>query len=118
MKRLLMLLVLASCSPSSAAPASSDGGASTCPDAPSSCPQPAPAYAGDVDAIFAARCTVCHAPGGEQPQTPLTSYAEIFPRRGKVLSQVASCAMPKDGHPMPDAERVRMLGWLVCGAPP
>jgi hypothetical protein len=94
-------------------------GTSTCPnDLPASCPVGVPSYAADIAPVIHDRCAPCHSPGGSAGDRPLTSYAEVYARRGPVLNQTHACRMPPSGAtaPTPD-ERAALLGWLVCGAP-
>jgi hypothetical protein len=101
-----------------AAALSGCGGGAACPnDLPASCPTPAPTYA-DVAPIFHAVCNTCHAPDGQVPEKPLTSYAEVFSRRATVLTTVYGCKMPPEGAlPLRADQRAALLAWLVCGAP-
>jgi uncharacterized membrane protein len=94
-------------------------GTSSCPNQTSpSCPTPAPSYAGEVSAIIASQCAVCHAPGGMEATMPLTTDAQIQSRAGAMLGQVFNCLMPPAGAaPLDDAQRQALLGWLACGAP-
>ena len=111
-----LVLLVAGCS--SPEPGGNGGasGASGCPAAPTTCPTPAPAYAADVAGIVASRCVSCHGPGGVEQQRPLGTYAALASRRSSVLTQLATCAMPKDAS-MSDGERATVLAWIVCGAP-
>jgi hypothetical protein len=95
------------------------GGGNSCPnDLPASCPVPAPGWAKDVAPVIASRCATCHAKGGLAADKPLTGYAEVFSRRGSVLTQVHACKMPQAGAPqLTPVERAAVQGWLVCGAP-
>lgn len=90
-----------------------------CPnDLPASCPSPAPAYQADVAPLLAAHCVKCHGPGGQQASYPLTTWDEVYALRGAVLDRVYACRMPPPGEPaLTAAERQKLLGWLVCGAP-
>jgi hypothetical protein len=122
----LVALVAAACNGSAFSAGEIDGGVP--PDAappipcgrtlPASCPDAAPSYTTQVDSILARRCRSCHAPGGIEQNQPLTSYANVFARRGSVLTQIVRCKMPPADQPQPDAEEVaRLLEWLICEAP-
>jgi hypothetical protein len=94
------------------------GGASSCPnDLPASCPSPAPGWANDVADVIAARCATCHVKGGAAADKPLTDHAEVFARKGTVLSQIHACKMPPEGATaLTTSERLAIEAWLVCGA--
>ena len=51
-------------------------------------------FAREVRAIFAARCVVCHAPGGSAPM-PLTTYEEVRPWARAIKEQILTRRMPK-----------------------
>jgi len=95
------------------------GSDASCPhDLPATCPSPAPSYSGEVKALIDTYCADCHRPGGQAADRPLDTYAATFTRRSAVLNQTYACAMPPPEFPQPtEAERVQLLGWLVCGAP-
>jgi hypothetical protein len=70
-----------------------------------------------VAPILAAKCVVCHEPGGQSLHY-LQTYAEVSGLHGTVLNMVSSCRMPPSGAtPLTASERADLLGWLVCGAP-
>jgi len=74
-------------------------------------------YDSDIAAIINSRCTLCHAPGGEESTLPLTSYRQVFNERMSIASQLVGCDMPPDGAPpLAEAEREQILDWLSCGA--
>ena len=106
-----------------AAAALSCGGAdvpASCPrDLPMACPTPMPSYSGQVQAIFAAKCVTCHAPGGQESSKPFTTFKEILLEPlSTMLSQVYNCVMPLATAPqLTDDERAALLGWLVCREP-
>jgi hypothetical protein len=105
------------CSGDSAPSASSGSGASCPDDLPAACPTVAPSYAMDVAPVIQQACTPCHAPGGQQANRPLVTYAG-FSNRSAMLNQVHACRMPPVGSPaLPAAERKVLQEWLVCGAP-
>ena len=119
-----LLLLVAACggettTSTSTTGSTGTGGAASCPnDLPASCPTPAPTWSTDVATVIAARCAVCHAPGGAAADKPLTDHADVFARRSAVLNQIHACKMPPEGaSPLTAAERVAIEGWLVCGAP-
>jgi hypothetical protein len=96
--------------------------ATSCPtnDLPATCPTPAPSYAGEVQAIFQAKCLPgCHEPGGMEATKPYTTLAQILQEPLQtMLIQVLSCNMPKAPSPGLTAdERKAMLGWFECMRP-
>ena len=95
-----------------------DANPPSCPnDLPAACPAPSPHYA-DAAAVINLRCAPCHAPGGQAADRPLTTYAQVYPRRVAVLTQVYGCRMPPANAPaLSPAERALLLDWLVCLAP-
>jgi hypothetical protein len=98
--------------------AGAGGSGGGCPnDLPASCPADAADYQATVAPILAAKCGMCHLPGGPSVHY-LQTYAEVYALRGPTLDQVYACKMPPVGYPqLTEAERVELLGWLVCGAP-
>jgi hypothetical protein len=98
---------------------SSSGSETSCPDdLPPACPTVAPSYAKDVAPVIQQSCTPCHAPGGQQANRPLVTYAGAFSSRSAMLNQVHACRMPPVGSPALPAEGRKVLQeWLVCGAP-
>jgi hypothetical protein len=48
---------------------------------------------------------------------PLSAYADVFAIHGEILDQIYGCRMPEAPYAMSDADRVTVLGWLVCEAP-
>jgi hypothetical protein len=76
----------------------------------------APSYATDVAPIFAQQCVTCHSAGGQEPSTPLGTYADVYMYRSPVLDQVDACLMPL-GTSLAPADRITLLTWLLCGAP-
>jgi hypothetical protein len=104
-------------------PANEDGAVSadfTCPVAlPTSCPSPSPRYA-DIAPIVQADCAgPCHsgAPGGPWP---LTEYQHVADWADMIRPMVAECQMPPPdaGIQVSTADRLAILSWLRCGAPP
>jgi hypothetical protein len=95
------------------------GGGSSCPnDLPSACPANPPSYSNDIAQIISNRCFPCHAPGGVEATTPLTTYQQVFNQRSAVLDQVYHCNMPLAGAPtLTPTQRTDLLTWLVCNAP-
>lgn len=96
------------------------GGGSSCPvgDIPSACPSPAPTYSKDVEPIFEKKCNLCHGPGGEAKDLPLTTWAEIEKIRGGCLDQIYTCRMPPAKTvTLSSEERATLLAWFVCDAP-
>jgi len=101
-------------------------GASTpdgaCPmDLPPSCPSPAPSYSTQVNDIIQTYCVPCHSPTGIESALPFVTYDDITGSPGRftdMLGQVHACRMPPPDAAQPlEADRVALLGWLVCGAP-
>ncbi|HVY38711.1 MAG TPA: hypothetical protein VHM31_12275 [Polyangia bacterium] len=101
--------------------------AADCPAAPVDppCPDAMPSFARDVyPNVFGAVCVRCHAPGGEEANTPLTSYQQIYGTGGvearEIYFQVfQACLMPPPGAPeqLTDVQRQKLLDWFGCGAP-
>jgi len=82
------------------------------------CPTASPAY-DDVAPIFAARCTICHHPGGLETRFQFDSYSAIHDTptiRSDIFFQIYSCRMPPSCAPNlhPD-ERSALLEWFICG---
>jgi hypothetical protein len=57
--------------------------------------------------------------GGVAADRLLDTWAQVYPQRTSVLTQVYACWMPPGpaGEALTSAERALLLGWLVCGAP-
>jgi uncharacterized membrane protein len=84
--------------------------------APTDCPAPTPHYA-DVQPLLQQRCVICHseAPGGPWP---LTDYEHVADWGDAIRSDLLDCTMPPpDAGPMPDEEKLAILGWIRCGTP-
>ena len=85
------------------------------------CPDAAPSYASAVASIIAARCTVCHRPGGPGASIQFDTYAKIAANNNKIhmVTQVHMCRMPPPScaEPLTAGERQTLLQWLVCGGP-
>jgi hypothetical protein len=83
------------------------------------CTTASPIY-DDVAPIFAARCAICHRPGGYTTKYQFDTYAHIVSNMANLqaLTQIYTCRMPPSCAPNlhPD-ERQTLLKWLVCGAP-
>jgi uncharacterized membrane protein len=94
---------------------------SSCPhgDFPTSCPAMVPSFSADVLPIFQAKCDVCHAPGGQRAETPLTTWSQITQvRLSTVVQYVQDCKMPLAPVPaLTPEERKTMLDWFVCMTP-
>ena len=86
--------------------------------APTSCPDPAPVYDGEVKAIIEARCVGCH--DGTQGFWPLTTYAHVTSWAPEIRSEMLACSMPPSdsGLGMTLSERHLRLDWVRCGSPP
>jgi hypothetical protein len=95
------------------------GGGVDCPnDLPSACPAVVPSYANEIAPLISGSCFPCHAPGGQEAVTPLTSYQQVYFYRTSVLDQVYHCIMPLAGSPgLTATERADLLNWLICNAP-
>jgi hypothetical protein len=130
---LLWLLPCAGCSSEStggaadaaAASEMADDAASDSPSCPndlppdSDCPPAAPSYGAAVAPIIAARCSVCHRPGGLETSMRFSTYADAFALRRQMLTTIYACRMPPAGAvPLSTDERQTLLKWFVCGAPP
>jgi hypothetical protein len=82
------------------------------------CPSASPIY-DEVAPIFAARCTICHHPGGLETRYQFNTYSAIHADptvRRDILFQIFSCRMPPSCAPnlAPD-ERSALLEWFICG---
>lgn len=95
----------------------------SCPmDQPPDCPMPAPSYSMQVGPIIQTYCVPCHSPGGIEASLSFASYADITSKTDRpmrMLLQLHSCQMPPpyaEAQPT-EAERVALLGWLVCHTP-
>jgi hypothetical protein len=102
------------------ADASGDAPAQSCPFVlPRACPATVPSFATDIAPLIARRCRpACHDPGGISEVQALTTHAQVFSRRGTVLTQVLYCKMPPPGFPaLPPEEGAQLLDWLICGSP-
>jgi hypothetical protein len=109
---------------SSSSPASTDGAVSdgvVCPvPAPTACPSPSPHYA-DVAPIIQANCGgLCHSGVPADGPWPLTEYQHVADWADVIGPMVADCLMPPPdaGVSMTTADRLALLTWLLCGAPP
>ena len=84
------------------------------------CPSPMPSFSADVQPIFEAKCTTCHAPGGLRASSPLTTWKQIDGLLSTVVMYVVTCKMPnvaEGGVALTPAERGTMLDWFACMAP-
>ena len=71
-------------------------------------------YTNYGQAFFAANCLSCHAPGGEGYATiDLTAYANISANQARILGQIETGAMPRNGSLSPSV-RDGILAWLSC----
>jgi hypothetical protein len=129
----LLVLVAGACSSKPASSAGSDeggedaGGPGPCPqlDFPTTCPDPAPSWKGEVKGLVVEYCDQCHGPGGQaQAQVDLSTYASVAANRTRCWQQIETCLMPNpDGSPPPfayptPAQRQTMVTWMdVCNAP-
>jgi hypothetical protein len=86
---------------------------------PRACPPTVPSFAMDIAPLIARRCRpACHEPGGVSEAQTLTTYAQVFAKRGTVLTQFLYCKMPPPPVPaLPPEEGAQLLDWLICGSP-
>lgn len=89
----------------------------TCaPTTPSSCPSSPPSYKDDVAPIVEKYCGKCHVEGGESADKPLDTYQGMSALIDLVSSEISGCEMPPADETQPsDAEREKVLAWIVCG---
>ena len=84
---------------------------------PTTCPKAEPSYSADVEPLISKYCLKCHAPGGEESDIPLTSYAAVKGRSDDMPEQLKGCDMPPSSETQPtEVERNTLLSWLLCGA--
>jgi hypothetical protein len=92
-----------------------------CPDdqpSQSDCPDATPSYQSEIAPIIQERCTVCHVPGGLEPDKLFDSYERILPQRARMLVFIYSCRMPPTcATQLTSDERRKLLKWFVCSAP-
>jgi hypothetical protein len=93
--------------------------ASCTPDAPVVCTMPAVHYA-EVAPVFQKSCDPCHEDDAADGQWPLTQYDDVYPWASLVRQDLCSNAMPPadGGVPIAAADRLALLAWIQCGAPP
>jgi len=84
--------------------------------APTSCPDPAPRYAEDVEPIIQERCVICHL-GARGGPWALVSYQHVADWADLIRGAMLSCTMPPPdaGVPITVEEREVILTWLRCG---
>lgn len=107
---------MAACTTSSGTPTVD----ASCPqDLPSGCTSAPPSYDAAIAPLIERRCLGCHGPGGvAYPQRDLSTYAQVYKRRGTALGQVYGCVMPPlDAGQLTSEERAELLQWFVCDAP-
>lgn len=129
MKRVLSLFCFFFVTGAPACGSSNPAGESCPDDLPASCPSPEPSYTTDIVPIIQGSCYPCHGPGGvEQQKFDYSTYAGVYAARSTILDQVYACLMPPvagvadagveaGAPPLTTDARVKLLGWLVCGAP-
>jgi mono/diheme cytochrome c family protein len=101
--------------------------AATCPPAPVDppCPDAVPSFEHDIyPSIFAPACVPCHSSTGVEPNSPLTSYQQIYGTDGTMAREIyfqvfQACLMPPPDGPelLLDEQRQKLLDWFGCGAP-
>jgi hypothetical protein len=93
-----------------------------CPELPAStaiCPDPPPSFTNDVLPILNQRCNNCHDPSLTNGPWPLDNYYDVSEWEGLIATDLVNCAMPPPdgGTTLPEAERERVMSWIVCGTP-
>ena len=84
-------------------------------------------FAREIRAILAARCVMCHAPGGSAPM-PLTTYEEVRPWARAIKDQILTRGMPKwhaargfgafsNDPTLTPFEQSLLVSWLDGGLP-
>ncbi|MFZ5893458.1 MAG: c-type cytochrome [Myxococcota bacterium] len=122
MKRRLLrvwLVVSASVLLSSFACSSSEPEDEACTvTAPTACPTPAVTYA-DVAPIFSTHCASCHTGIANAPW-PFNEYKDAADWQELIRANILDCTMPpKDsGVRLSNEDRLKILTWVRCGAPP
>jgi hypothetical protein len=93
--------------------------ASCTPNAPAVCTMPSARYA-EVAPIFQKSCDPCHEDDAADGQWPLTQYDDVYPWASLVRQDLCSNAMPPadGGVPIAATDRLALLAWIQCGAPP
>ena len=84
----------------------------------SGCPTSAPSYATEIAPLVDERCGGCHYRGNRNSKQVLETYDYLHSSVSVIEKEVYGCQMPPQGEPvLSEAERQRLLQWLVCGAP-
>lgn len=73
-----------------------------------------PTWARTIAPVFARSCAACHQPDGVSG-TDLSTEAAWTGKRGLIRERVLSRTMPPQGHPLSDADRAAITGWLDGG---
>ena len=94
--------------------------AAACPDPESTtCIDPAPSFVSDIVPILDSRCNNCHDADLPEAPWPLHDYGDVLAWSTSIGGDLATCSMPPAGSAttLPEAERQKILAWIVCGSP-
>ncbi len=82
------------------------------------CDTVAISFSQDIQPIINARCVSCHAPGGQQPSSPYTSYDAIKVYDASIVERVNGIgnSMPPTGA-ISDCEIHKLEAWVNAGSP-
>jgi len=87
--------------------------------APTACAT-ASAHYTDVAPIFQKSCNPCHGDDAPDGTWPLTGYGDVYPWASLIRQDLCANAMPPadGGIPIAASDRLAVLAWIQCGAPP
>src|ERR1019366_9217489 len=65
-------------------------------------------------------CNPCHADDAPDGTWPLTGYGDVYPWASPIRQDLCANAMPPadGGIPIAASDRLAVLAWIQCGAPP
>jgi hypothetical protein len=85
----------------------------------SSCAEPSPSFATDIQPMLDRACNKsCHNFGNAQALWPLEGYQDVRDWANLIARDVKGCSMPPldGGVPMSAGDRAKLLDWIECGA--